>query len=138
MQSPCDRFGDQPRRARHTAAGRHGQISVIQPIAGQAQQNGLMFLATLSYCGHNLRHWWGWAPCKTVDCLDGRLPLLLNLDRTAAETLKATQGGCKRNPPESELQQLQFKFGAAIRVRAGSACNRPAPPSTSLQPCGPG
>ena len=66
--------------------------------------DGLIFLAALTYCGHNLGHRWGWAPCKSVDCLDGRLPLLLNPDRTAAETLKAVQGGCKRSPPELELQ----------------------------------
>ncbi len=72
-----------------------------------------MFLAALSFCGHNLGHWWGWTPEDTVDGLDHRPRVLLNLDRAAAETLKAVQGGSKRKPPESEVQQLQARLCCA-------------------------
>lgn len=72
-----------------------------------------MFLAAVSFCGHNLRHLWGWTPKDTVDSLDPRLQVLLNLERTAADTLQAVQAGGKRKPPESEVQQLQVRLCCA-------------------------
>lgn len=75
--------------------------------------DGLIFLGRLAFCGHNLGDWWGWGPEMTVQRLETRVSLLLNVDGPAAEMLTAVQSG-KSRLPEHRMQQLQVLNDACI------------------------
>ena len=86
-----------------------------------------MFLAAITFCGHNLRNWWEWVPDMTVQRLETRLSLLLNLDGQAAETLTAVQSG-KSRLPDHRMQQLQVLLYAMYHFctslnRSLQSCN---------------